>query len=294
MSVGEMVSSVTRGGRATPAVLAPTVAGKSRRRSGSGSRSAVSTLVTHPAVSTVAGLVIIVALWWLVAIVKSGVDALPTPPQVLRAAWDFRQELWIQSGQTVGEAAIGFVAGNVIGVALAVGFVQIAAAEKAVLQLAVVTHCLPVVAIGPLLELLLTGKEPRYVMSALLVFFPTVVTVQVGLRRTDRVALEIVRAYGGGGWKQMRHVRLMNSLPYVMTAFKITAPLALLGAILGEFMGGSGGLGVLILSSQQAGLLARTWGVALACTLWSIASFGLFAGATRLLVPWAPRPRSRR
>lgn len=252
------------------------------------------TVLTHPVVSTVVGVVLLVVLWWIFAELQSGEDALSTPAQVLSAAWKFRHYLWVQSGATLSEAGVGFLGGNLIGIILAVGFVQFRAAEKAVLQLAVVTHCLPVVAIGPLLELLLTGKEPRYVMSALLVFFPTVVTVQLGLHRTNRVSLELVRAYGGHGWAQMRHVRLMNALPYILTACKISAPLALLGAILGEFMGGGGGLGVLIISSQQAGLIARTWGVAFACTVWSVASFGFFALLTRFLVPWAPSQRNGR
>jgi ABC-type nitrate/sulfonate/bicarbonate transport system permease component len=254
-----------------------------------GARATASRLLARPGVATVVGLCLLLVAWWVVAILSDGNDTLATPPAVLRAAWDFRSVLWTQSGTTLSEAAVGFVGGNALGMVLAVAFVQFRAAEKGVLQLAIVTHCLPVVAIGPLLELLLTGREPRYVMSALLVFFPTVVTVQVGLRRTDRVALEVVRVSGGGRWAQFRYVRLMTAVPYILTALKMTAPLALLGAILGEFLGGSGGLGILIITSQQAGLIARTWGIALTCTLWSMLAFLTFSLLTRVLAPWAPR-----
>jgi ABC-type nitrate/sulfonate/bicarbonate transport system permease component len=245
------------------------------------------TVVSHPSWATVIGLVILVAIWWLLAgVVLNGTLTLATPPAVLRAAWDDRSDLWTQSGATLREAAFGFVAGNVIGIGLAIAFVQSRAAERAVLQLAIVTHCLPIVAVGPLLELLLTGIEPRVVMSALLVFFPAVVTVQVGLRHTDRAALEIVRVYGGGRRHQLRYVRLMTALPYVLNALRLTAPLALLGAILGEFMGGSGGLGVLIITSQDQSAVATTWAIAGTCTFWSVLAFGAFSLLTRVAVPW--------
>lgn len=251
-------------------------------------------VVEHQGWATVIGVGVLVGVWWLLAALVFGHTlTLATPPAVVREIWNFRQDLWRGSDRTLQEAALGFVAGNLIGCGLAVAFVQSKTAEKGVLQLAIVTHCLPVVAVGPLLELLLNGTQPRIVMSALLVFFPAVVTVQVGLRRTDRTALDLVRAYGGGPRHQLRYVRLMAALPYILTALKVTAPLAILGAILGEFMGGSGGLGVLIITSQDQLDVTRTWAIAATCTLWSVLAFGLFGLVSRLLVPWAPNTGRR-
>jgi ABC-type nitrate/sulfonate/bicarbonate transport system permease component len=249
--------------------------------------------LTRPAVATAVGMGILVALWWIAAAALAYSHTIATPPEALRSLWDARQLLWEASRTTLAEAGAGFVAGNLVGVGLATAFVSSKLAERAVLQMAIVTHCLPIVAVGPLLELLLTGTQPRIVMSALLVFFPTVVTVQVGLRHTDRTALEIVRVYGGRRRHEMRFVRLMTAVPYILNALKITAPLAMLGAILGEFLGGNGGLGVLIITSQGNDDVARTWAIAIVCTAWSMLAFGLFALVSRVLVPWGPKAGGR-
>jgi ABC-type nitrate/sulfonate/bicarbonate transport system permease component len=251
-------------------------------------------LLAHPSIATVVGLGILVAAWWVLAVtLLDHSSTVATPPQALRALFDSRQLLWQGSRITLAEAGLGFLGGNLVGVVLAIAFVQSKAAERAVLQLAIVTHCLPVIAVGPLLELLLNGTQPRIVMSALLVFFPTVVTVQVGLRHTDRVALEIVRAYGGTARHELVYVRLMTAVPYILNALKVTAPLAMLGAILGEFLGGNGGLGVLIITSQDAANLSRTWAIALVCTGWSMAAFLFFGLVARVLVPWGPKSGAR-
>jgi ABC-type nitrate/sulfonate/bicarbonate transport system permease component len=287
VSSGDVLQAVAPSGVAVPVGVPVDGVGPPTGRSG-GARAR--SVVSHPAGATLVGLALLLALWWfLAAVVLRGTLTLAAPPAVVREAWDFRSLLWRESGTTLQEAALGFVGGNLIGCGLAIAFVQSRRAEKAVLQLAIVTHCLPIVALGPLLELLLTGTEPRIVMSALLVFFPAVVTVQVGLKRTDRTALELVTVFGGTSIHQLRYVRLMGAVPYMLTAFKITAPLALLGAILGEFMGGSGGLGVLIITSQDQSNVARTWAIAATCTLWSVAAFGLFSLLSLLLVPWSPR-----
>ena len=281
MSTGDVLQAV-----APTAIALPADEVEIGTRNGGRARA----VAAHPVGATVIGLAVLLGLWWLLAaVVLQGTLTLAAPPAVVREGWDARSLLWRGSVMTLKEAALGFVAGNLIGCGLAIAFVQSRRAEKAVLQLAIVTHCLPIVAIGPLLELLLTGTEPRIVMSALLVFFPAVVTVQVGLKRTDRTALELVTVFGGKSLHQLRYVRLMGAVPYILTALKITAPLALLGAILGEFMGGSGGLGVLIITSQDQSDVARTWAIAGTCTLWSVAAFGLFSLLSRLLVPWSPR-----
>jgi ABC-type nitrate/sulfonate/bicarbonate transport system permease component len=251
-------------------------------------------LLARPAFAALLGMAVLVGVWWILSeTLPVHADTIATPPEAFRALWDNRETLWGSSRTTLREASLGFVAGNVIGMLLAVAFMQSKAAERAVLQLAIVTHCLPIVAVGPLLELVLNGTQPRVVMAALLVFFPTVVTVQVGLRHTDAVALEIVRVCGGKSRHQLRYVRLMTALPYVLNALQITAPLALIGAILGEFMGGSGGLGILIINAQSANEIPLTWAIAVLCTALSMLAFIAFAGLTRLLVPWAPRGRVR-
>ena len=128
--------------------------------------------------------------------------------------------------------------------------------ERIVVQLAVASYCLPLVAIGPILSLLFSGTTPMITLSALAVFFTTLIGALLGLRSADPVTLDLVRAYGGGRWAELVKVRLI--------ALKISAPAALLGAIVGEYLGHiDTGLGIAMTVSQASVQVPRTWDIAL-------------------------------
>src|SRR5262249_46368817 len=134
------------------------------------------------------------------------------------------------------EALRGFFWGNLLAIALAVVVILAPPLERIVTQVGVVSYCLPVVAVGPILTVMLDGDTPIVAMAAL-VFFPTLIGVLDGLRAADRTSLELVLAFGGGRWMQLLKVRLIAALPSSFAALKIAAPSAVLGAIIGEFLG---------------------------------------------------------
>ncbi|MDP9075553.1 MAG: ABC transporter permease subunit, partial [Actinomycetota bacterium] len=131
-------------------------------------------------------------------------------------------------------------------------------------------------------------------LAGLLVFFPSLIGVVVGLRSADATALDLIRAAGGGSWTQLFKVRLRAALPSTFAALQIAVPSAILGAIVGEYLGAQPtGLGIFMINSESQLEIARTWGIALLCT--SIAGVGyLLTGVIgRLVAPWAPRkPRA--
>ena len=120
---------------------------------------------------------------------------------------------------------------------LAIAFVQIPLVERALLQLALASYCLPVIAIGPVLAVLFSGDTPKVILAALSVIFTTLIGTLVGLRSADRTSLDLIRAYGGGSWTQLWKVRLRASLPSMFAGLRIAAPAAMLGAIIGEYLG---------------------------------------------------------
>jgi ABC-type nitrate/sulfonate/bicarbonate transport system permease component len=192
---------------------------------------------------------------------------------------------------TLREAGAGWLYGNVIAIVLAIAFVQLPLAERALLQLALASYCLPVIAIGPVLAVLFSGDTPKVILAALSVIFTTLVATLVGLRSADRTSLDVVRAYGGGSWTLLWRVRLPASLPSLFAGLRIAAPAAMLGAIIGEYLGAESGLGVAMINSQQSLAVERTWGIALVATALSGGAYGLTALVGRLLTPWAPRVR---
>jgi len=196
---------------------------------------------------------------------------------------------WPNIKTTLREAGLGWLWGNAIAVVLAVVFVQIPLIERALLQLALVSYCLPVIAIGPVLAVLFSGDTSKVILAAISVIFTTLVGALVGLRSADRTSLDLIRAYGGGSWAQLWRVRLRTSLPSLFAGLRIAAPAAMLGAIIGEYLGAESGLGVAMINSQQSLAVERTWGIALVATALSGAAYGLTALVGRLLTPWAPR-----
>jgi ABC-type nitrate/sulfonate/bicarbonate transport system permease component len=237
------------------------------------------------------GIVALLVVWEVLGrTVFADSRAVPPPTAILHQlgtdGWSF---YWPNIETTLREAAKGWLWGNLIAIVLAVAFVQIPLVERALLQLALASYCLPVIAIGPVLAVLLSGDTPKVILAAMSVIFTTLVAALVGLRGADRTSLDLVRAYGGGAWTQLWRVRLRASLPSLFAGLRIAAPAAMLGAIVGEYLGAESGLGVAMINSQQALAIDRTWGIALVATALSGAAYGLTAAVGRLLTPWAPR-----
>lgn len=191
--------------------------------------------------------------------------------------------------QTLGEAWKGYLIGNILAIALGMLFVLVPFLEKALMQIAVATYCLPIVAIGPILQSSLGGDGPKIALVALSVFFTTLIGVLVGLRSADRTSLELVRAYGGGRLRELTKVRIRSALPSTFGGLQIAAPAAILGAIIGEYFGGERGLGILMIASLGGFRVARTWGIAAVAT--GLAGIGFVATMLigRALTSWAPR-----
>jgi ABC-type nitrate/sulfonate/bicarbonate transport system permease component len=240
------------------------------------------------------GFVVLIAVWEILALTVfhehgSGV---PTPTSVVTTFWtDFGNGLYGPNiKQTFTEAFTGYIDANVLAIVLAVAFVQVPLVEKALLRVAVASYCLPIIAIGPILTFVLHGDAPKSALAGLLVFFPTLVGVVVGLRSADRASLDVIRAAGGGSWAQLVKVRLRAAIPSTFAALQIAAPSAILGAVVGEYLGAqSHGLGIMMIQAEGAILSARVWGIALLCTIAGGVGYWLTGVVGRLVAPWAPR-----
>ncbi len=190
---------------------------------------------------------------------------------------------------TLREAWPGWLWGNAIATGLGALAVAVPLLERSVLHVAVAVTSLPVIALGPIFQVTLEGDAPRSALAGLAVFFTTLVGTIVGLRACDRSSIDVIHALGGSGATVLRKVRVRAALPDYFAALKISAPAAVLGAIIGEFIGGSErGLGVALISARANADSARVWGIALVATAVAGLGYALIALAGRLLTPWAP------
>ena len=235
------------------------------------------------------GTVLLLVVWEILAILLTSKKVLPTPVAVARQMWNDRTFYTPHIKATLAEAAQGWLWGNLLAIGVAVVFVLVPVVEKALLRVAIATYAMPIIAIGPILQIVFNGNRPKIILAGLSVFFTTLIGALLGLRSADRISLDVIQAYGGNSWTALRKVRLRAALPNLFAGLKIAAPAALLGAIIGEYLGGERGLGVAMINSQQALAIPRTWGIALVATALAGIGYGLTAVVGRLLTPWAPR-----
>jgi ABC-type nitrate/sulfonate/bicarbonate transport system permease component len=237
----------------------------------------------------VIGFIALIGLWELVSetILHSSAE-LPAPSVIVRSmhhdGWNFYR---VNVGTTVWEAAKGFFWGNILALALAMLMLLMPALERPLLNLGVVSYCLPIVAVGPVFAIVFKGETPKVALAGLSVFFTTLIGAVLGLRSADRTSLDVIHAYGGTSWSSLRKVRLWAALPSILSALQIAAPAAILGAIIGEYLGGSQGLGVAMISAETSLNMPRTWGLALAGAAVSGAGYGIVALVRRLALPWS-------
>ena len=156
-------------------------------------------------------------------------------------------DLWYHAVLTSAEAAAGFLLGNFIAVALAIAIVRWRSLESAIVPYAVALKTTPVVAIAPILILWLgPGFASKVVAAATVCFFPTLINGVRGLRAIDQDYLDLFDSWKAGWWQSLLYLRLPSSLPYFFAAIKLSTSLALVGALIAEFVAADAGLGFLI------------------------------------------------
>jgi ABC-type nitrate/sulfonate/bicarbonate transport system permease component len=236
------------------------------------------------------GTLAIIAFWAVLAsTILSTKDGVPTPwavvGQAVKDGWAFYGPHIEQTG---GEALVGYLVGNGCAIAAAVLVLLVPVLERVVTQIAIASYCLPVVAIGPILSLVFTGDRPMQALAGISVFFTTLIGALLGLRSADPAALDLVRAYGGGRWQQLLRVRVIAALPSTLAALQIAAPSAVLGAILGEYLGrADSGLGVAMTISEQQLEVARTWGIAMTAGALAVLGYAAVGLISKFALPWA-------
>ncbi|HEY1133216.1 MAG TPA: ABC transporter permease subunit [Nocardioides sp.] len=247
------------------------------------------------------GTVVLVGAWWLLSATAftpaEGTDftPVPSPFAVLGTLLDDGiAAYWTFFRVTLAEAAWGFVWGNLLALLLASTVLVLPRMETVVTQIAVVSYCLPLVAVGGISIVVLRGADhpgdtstTAIFLAALSVFFTTVVGALLGFKAADRAALDVVSVYGGGRVTQLRKVRLVAALPSILNALQIAVPSSFLGAVLGEYMGATDrSVGITLIRLQGNLDSERVWAVFLLCALVAMLGYAALGLVARLLTPW--------
>ena len=221
------------------------------------------------------GVVAMVLLWELAArTVFAGRHVLPPPGSVLVTA--VRDHFYLVDLQvTLWEALRGWIIGVGLAALLAAVAAFVKPIQRPMLSFGVITYAVPTIAIGPLLLVVLSPDTTIVIMAALPVFFVTLEGALAGLRSAAPALLDLVAAYGGGELTKVLRIRARSALPMVGAALAISGPAAILGAMIGEYLGGRAGLGVVMASAEQSLQVSRTWSVAMVTTAVSGMAFAV-------------------
>jgi NitT/TauT family transport system permease protein len=219
---------------------------------------------------------------------------LPAPSDIVSTLWDEWHTLGPAGWYTFKEAVGGFVVGSSAGIVFALVVARFRGLGAALLPIAIAANAVPVIAFAPIFNVWFNPLEPtsKMAIAAVLCFFPVMVNTLRGLRSVQPRQIELMRAYAAGEIEIFRRVRIPTALPYVFTALKVASVLAMIGAVVGEYFGGSfHALGVLIRSDAQIFNFERAWAGIAVASLLGIALYLAVAAAERAVVRWAPSAR---
>jgi ABC-type nitrate/sulfonate/bicarbonate transport system permease component len=153
---------------------------------------------------------------------------------------------------TATEASLGFMIAASAGLLLAVMIARSALLEDVLYPFLNIIRVTPVIAIAPLLTIWFGhGLTPMILVSALIAFFPIVVTTVLGLRSADPELVSLMRTLNASEAEILRKIRMPSALPHLFASFRVSAPLAVIGALVGEFVGASAGMGFLLVSARS-------------------------------------------
>lgn len=236
----------------------------------------------------VAGLAAFVVLWGVcVRIFRIPDYLLPAPEVVAVEIYERWSVLMWHSLITLTETIAGFFASIIIVVPLAMVIVANRTIDRVVVPLLVMSQSIPKVAIAPLFVVWLGfGFTPKLAVAFLTAFFPLLIATVTGLKSAETEMLDLVKAMGGRGSQLMWKVRAPNALPHFFSGMKISVCLAVVGAVVGEFVGSSQGLGFLVLTSAgdlNGGLLYSTLVI---LTALGVALFSVVSYLEKVALPW--------
>ena len=219
---------------------------------------------------------------------------LPPLSTILETVWNESDTLWAAGWFTFKEALGGFVIGSAAAILLGFALARWRRLQGALMPFAIAANAVPIIAFAPITNnwFGLLNPASKMAIAAVLVFFPVFVNTLRGLTSVRPSQIELMRSYAAGELEIFRRVRFPTALPYIFTALKVATVLAMIGAIVGDYFGGSqDALGILI--RRSAGIFAfdLAWAAIVVASVFGMAFYAAVALAERLATSWAPATR---
>ena len=228
--------------------------------------------------------------WWAVVAgfhVKPFIA--PSPLLVLETLFSKSDVLLQNLVPTAIEACGGFLLGNLAAILIATVFVHNKTLQDIFYPVAVMINSIPVVAKAPILVLIMgNGLEPKITIAAIVCFFPTLVNMVRGLQAVNPQAMELMQILSASKREIFFKLRLYASLPYLFSALRIAASMSVIGAVVGEWIGATQGIGAMIIQATYSFDSALLYTAIIMSAVLSGLFFLAIAIVERLVVRWQP------
>jgi len=231
----------------------------------------------------------IVILWQiLVPVFNVPAYLLPTPWVIVEEFGRKGDLVLLQALPTFYETVLGFLIGAVVGISSGVGIVYSRFLWLTVYPSLVVIGSIPRIAIAPLILIWLgiDSLTSKVTIAFLVAFFPMVINSIAGFSQIENDMLDLAKTMGMNRWTEFKKIRLPNSLPYLFAGFKASIALAVIGAVVAEFVAGQAGLGYLIIVGNDELNAPLIFASIITLSAMSLGLFGTILVLEKILIPW--------
>jgi len=240
------------------------------------------------------GMMLFLVIWEIaVNITEVAEYLLPKPTVIGRTIIESAPRLWEHSLVTAYEMILGYFLAIAVAVPLAIFITSSRTFDRFITPILLFFQTVPKIAIAPLFLVWFgVGTLPKVLVAFLISFFPIIIDTAVGLRSVTPDMIDLARSMGATRYQIFTRFRLPTSLPYLFSGLKVAATLAVVGAVVGEFVGADKGLGYLLLVANSNLQTALMFGVIVALTAQGLILFYLIQWLENILIPWHITVRS--
>jgi NitT/TauT family transport system permease protein len=220
---------------------------------------------------------------------------LPKPGSIVRAFFTQRHTLWSAGWLTLKEALGGFAIGSGLGILFAVVLARFRRVSAALMPVAIAANAIPIIAFSPIFNAWFDplSPSPRMATAGVLCFFPVFVNTLRGLTSVKPAQIELMRSYAAGELEIFRRVRVPTALPFIFSALKVATVLAMIGAIVADYFGTFGSLGITIKNSVSLFDFETAWAAILTASILGVAMYVAVSLIERFALQWDPTRQER-
>lgn len=231
---------------------------------------------------------------WQAVVVLTGVPPfiLPPPGDVAAALRDRTGVIFDNAWVTLIEIVAGFLIGTAVGMTSALTMAAFRPARQWLMPVMVVSQAIPVFALAPVLTLWLGyGMESKIAMAVLIIYFPVTAAFHDGLRQTETGWIDMARVMNASRRATLRHIRIPAALPSLGSGLRVAAAVAPIGAVVGEWVGSSAGLGYLMLHANARVQIDLMFAALFVLAIIACAFYFAIDAVARRMTPWQPSPQ---